>query len=474
MINFLNFIWRSTALVAGGAMVGLIAVPSAAQDGKSDEAPIPAELKTSKDPPPIRVAPVQGRVSAPAPPALRLPPPPAPPNWARPAVPRNQKQWASRFDYPRNLDVLGEEGVTEIWVQVLASGRASGCAVISSSGFNKLDQHACRAMVRYARFNPALDREGNPTVASYTTKVRWQTTSGKFKWRAITSDYPPEALKNGEEGTVGAVFDVDAAGKVVKCMISRSSGSAALDLATCNSIKRMQGSASTKPDSLSGGTRTVRRTVEWTLPEASETEADKEVVQEAPAVSITQPSRGRSSYKPMPIGDPRYWINNADYPLGSLRAGEDGRVEYELFVDETGKVTDCKVLRSTATSALDAWTCELLLERAKFEPGLNEDGKAVANTYFNDTFWNPDLEPEFPAAFTYRSTFLRNARGEMEGCEILEKSGTLSKSFERTIQSKPCPDSWSDRGVPYRDEDGAPVAKQVTVMVDVKVEDVPE
>ncbi|MEL6877891.1 MAG: hypothetical protein AAGL68_07315, partial [Pseudomonadota bacterium] len=35
-----------------------------------------------------------------------------------------------------------------------------------------------------------------------------------------------------------------------------------------------------------------------------------------------------------------------------------------------------------------------------------------------------------------------------------------------------CPGGRSNRGVPYRDEDGVPVAKRVTVTFDVQLEDV--
>lgn len=47
------------------------------------------------------------------------------------------------------------------------------------------------------------------------------------------ADYPPEALAAGEEGTVRVELDLDADGLVDACTVTQSSGSEALDQATC-------------------------------------------------------------------------------------------------------------------------------------------------------------------------------------------------------------------------------------------------
>lgn len=51
-------------------------------------------------------------------------------------------------------------------------------------------------------------------------------------WRT-DDDYPAEALKQRQEGTVGFRLDVDARGRVINCTVTQSSGYAALDSATC-------------------------------------------------------------------------------------------------------------------------------------------------------------------------------------------------------------------------------------------------
>ena len=56
-------------------------------------------------------------------------------------------------------------------VSIGPDGKVSSCSVSSSSGSPDLDEAACDGMTRYARFNPALDDNGNPTSGSYSTAI---------------------------------------------------------------------------------------------------------------------------------------------------------------------------------------------------------------------------------------------------------------------------------------------------------------
>jgi len=51
-------------------------------------------------------------------------------------------------------------------------------------------------------------------------------------------DYPQAALRRGEQGTVAFTLSIDRRGRVDRCDISKSSGSAALDRATCSILQR--------------------------------------------------------------------------------------------------------------------------------------------------------------------------------------------------------------------------------------------
>lgn len=50
-------------------------------------------------------------------------------------------------------------------------------------------------------------------------------------------DYPPLAVKNGESGVVGFTLTIDAKGAVNNCVVVATSGSAALDRATCDLLR---------------------------------------------------------------------------------------------------------------------------------------------------------------------------------------------------------------------------------------------
>ena len=52
------------------------------------------------------------------------------------------------------------------------------------------------------------------------------------------SDYPRAAAEAGAGGTVGVRYRVGVDGRVTQCLVTRSSGNDALDVATCSLIER--------------------------------------------------------------------------------------------------------------------------------------------------------------------------------------------------------------------------------------------
>jgi len=75
-----------------------------------------------------------------------------------------------------------------------------------------------------------------------------------------SDDYPASALENEEQGTVGYRLTIGPSGRVYGCSITVSSGSAALDRATCN-ILRMR-ARFTEPAS---GTESSEGRIHWRL-----------------------------------------------------------------------------------------------------------------------------------------------------------------------------------------------------------------
>lgn len=61
---------------------------------------------------------------------------------------------------------------------------------------------------------------------------------GDLRTLFSADDYPAEAQRNGEQGTVQVALTVDPTGKVSQCRVVLSSGSASLDGATCSILQR--------------------------------------------------------------------------------------------------------------------------------------------------------------------------------------------------------------------------------------------
>ena len=117
--------------------------------------------------------PVRPRVAPPpaAPPLPMAPPKPvSAPSGARPATPIGQGRWIGTADYPADKTI---EGRVRFRVSVDTIGRPAQCEVTQSSGNPWLDDHTCELVLRRARFDPALDGDGNPVDGSYSTMVIW-------------------------------------------------------------------------------------------------------------------------------------------------------------------------------------------------------------------------------------------------------------------------------------------------------------
>jgi len=77
----------------------------------------------------------------------------------------------------------------------------------------------------------------------------------------------------------------------------------------------------------------------------------------------------------------------ADYPSNALKDGRMGRAHVRLRIDEAGAITECSVLRSSGSAELDAATCKVLNERAKFEPARDVDGNATRGIVVTAIRW---------------------------------------------------------------------------------------
>jgi len=64
-----------------------------------------------------------------------------------------------------------------------------------------------------------------------------------------------------------------------------------------------------------------------------------------------------------------------------------GSVAFVLLIDEEGKVADCTVTETSGVASLDAQSCAIVKERAKFKPATGLDGKPSKSSYFQRISW---------------------------------------------------------------------------------------
>lgn len=197
------------------------------------------------------------------------------------------------------------------------------------------------------------------------------------------TDYPPEAIRRGEQGTVGFRLSVGTDGTVQACLITASSGSAILDEATC---RLMQARAKFTPATDAAGKAVEDAAfalIRWVLP--------KPVMPIASTLWVTMREDGsltdcqveeRGGSGPAQTADPTC------AGIGQQASQLKDRFAQILFTPT----------RRTATLRFAMQT----LEVSEAEPGLPLDGKVLG-----------------------RSTHLVAvaADGRVEGCELETKTG---------------------------------------------------
>ena len=81
-----------------------------------------------------------------------------------------------------------------------------------------------------------------------------------------TDDYPQSAIRNEEQGTTAVRMTVGPDGRVAECSITQSSGSSALDNATCSILKRRARFTPAKDQAGNPISDTVSQRIRWELP----------------------------------------------------------------------------------------------------------------------------------------------------------------------------------------------------------------
>lgn len=91
--------------------------------------------------------------------------------------------------------------------------------------------------------------------------------------------------------------------------------------------------------------------------------------------------------KPKPRSNPGSWISWGDYPETPLAKGISGMVRFRLHVDTAGLPTKCVVQAAFSDPAFKKVTCDLLMQKARFEPARSASGAPVESYWVSSVKW---------------------------------------------------------------------------------------
>lgn len=178
-----------------------------------------------------------------------------------------------------------------------------------------------------------------------------------------------------------------------------------------------------------------------------------------------------------PAGNPGEWVTTDDYPITALDAMREGIASFHLTVDSMGRVSGCTISSSSGSPDLDAATCRLVSQRARFLPATDPKGVAIVGVYSGRVRW---MIPEDPTPDPFFGPDGRFVSNEVTYRFFVEPDGTTSDCVlitNDTAEVLEQPEGPCLAKTPYKpfiDAKGKPVRKRVSVTVKIAVEDPPQ
>ena len=114
---------------------------------------------------------------------------------------------------------------------------------------------------------PGAPASGASAATQYGPHAASDQAASRSRGPWVTrDDYPPAALRARQEGTVLFALDIDGRGCPAKCTITRSSGFAALDDATCPILMKRARFTATPGIAENAIVTTWRNRFQWEIP----------------------------------------------------------------------------------------------------------------------------------------------------------------------------------------------------------------
>ena len=126
----------------------------------------------------------------------------------------NPGNWVTTNDYPIRALREEREGIVLFRLTVRKDGTVGNCQIATSSGSLDLDEAACSLVSQRARFRPAQDASGQPTIGYYSSRVHWiNPEGGSFPKRELIIDHHPVP------GVSVITYTIGANGRARNCLL---------------------------------------------------------------------------------------------------------------------------------------------------------------------------------------------------------------------------------------------------------------
>ncbi len=175
-----------------------------------------------------------------------------------------------------------------------------------------------------------------------------------------------------------------------------------------------------------------------------------------PPISKARPAKAPSTFSQYE------WFQDVVLPASLYRQQAEGLVMYSVKINAEGAVTDCTVTDSSGFPELDALTCEIVREKARFDPALDQDGEPTLGSFSSYKRWSFRPHDLNDFSFTIRATI--RVDGTAINCRVVEQAGTPPMGFK---EEDPCKGLFRQEQ-PWRDENGEPQPRVIEFSMNVK------
>ena len=116
-------------------------------------------------------------------------------------------------------------------------------------------------------------------------------------------------------------------------------------------------------------------------------------------------------------------FNEGNYPFWASRNNEVGSVRFRLTIDARGRPTSCRILKAAQSYSLNFGTCDLMLNVARFTPGIDGAGRPAAAAYERVVRWQLEDRDPLPVSDEYQRLVISFDAGGEQHCRAEQSAG---------------------------------------------------